>query len=191
MEANKLTNISIKEYIKIEQEGNLKYEYHNGSIFAMAGGTIHHGLIIGNIYSELKSVLKRRGKTDCTALTSELKLHIESMNKFLYPDGMVVCGGLEQSEKEPNAIVNPIVIIEVLSTSTESYDRGDKFHFYRQIPDLKEYVLIDQYQAKVEVYQRAGDMWRIKRLEGLDEMLLLASIDATVSLNDIYEGVSF
>lgn len=189
MEAKKLTNISISDYIKIEEESDAKYEFHDGSIFAMAGGTINHGLIIGNAFSAVKAALK--SNKNCTSLTSEIKLHIEQLNKFVYPDGMVVCGDIERAKKDSNSITNPAVIIEVLSHSTESYDRGDKFYFYRQIPSLKEYILIDQYQAKIEVYNRHGDMWQIRRLEGIDKMLEITSINIEIALEDVYEGVSF
>ena len=131
MESQK-TGISIEDYIALEQATNTRYEYHDGTIYAMAGGSIEHGLISGNTYGELKFNLREKG-SDCKAINNDVKLHVESLNKFLYPDVMVVCGEMERSTKEKNAVVNPSVIIEVLSNSTEAYDRGDKFFAYRQI----------------------------------------------------------
>jgi Uma2 family endonuclease len=102
---------------------------------------------------------------------------------------MVVCGEMERSDKEQNALTNPLLIIEVLSTSTESYDRGDKFFAYRQIPSLREYILIDQYKPQVDVYRRKTDLWRISRIEGLDSQLVISSLGIEISLRDIYERV--
>lgn len=188
MEAKKLENLSIEDYIKIEQETNTRYEYHDGKVFAMVGGTLEHGFISGNTFGEIKFALRNYG-SDCTTINNDIKLHIEAVNKFVYPDVMVVCGPVERSEKEPNAVTNPIVIVEVLSESTESYDRGDKFHAYRKIESLKEYILIDQYKAQVETFRRESDLWKITRVEGLDEELLIESLGISIRLEHIYEGV--
>ena len=119
-------SISVEDYINIEMASDTKYEYHDGNIFAMAGGTVEHGLISGNTYGEIKFKLRQNGST-CKAINNDVKLHIASSNKYLYPDAMVVCGQIERPDQENNAVVNPSVIIEALSKSTESYDRGDKF----------------------------------------------------------------
>lgn len=190
MEAKKLENLSLAEYLQIEKEADTRYEYHNGKIFAMAGGTVEHGLISGNTYGEIRMALRRKN-SDCTPINSDVKLHIISLNKFLYPDVMVICGEIERSEAEKDAIINPTVIVEVLSQSTESYDRGDKFFSYRQIASLKEYILIDQYKAQIDAYVREEDLWKIMRIEGMDKELNLDSLGITISLKDIYENVSF
>jgi Uma2 family endonuclease len=188
MEAKKLYKLSVADYLKVEQATDTRYEYHDGTIFAMAGGTVEHGLISGNTHGEIRAALKAKGK-NCIAINSDVKLHIASSNKFLYPDVMVVCGEMERSDKEQNALTNPLLIIEVLSTSTESYDRGDKFFAYRQIPSLREYILIDQYKPQVDVYRRKTDLWRISRIEGLDSQLVISSLGIEISLRDIYERV--
>ena len=190
MGGKKIENLSIKDYIEVEQATNTRYEYHDGTIYAMAGGSIEHGLISGNTYGELKFSLREKG-SDCKAINNDVKLHVESLNKFLYPDVMVVCGEMERSTKEKNAVVNPSVIIEVLSNSTEAYDRGDKFFAYRQIATLREYILIHQYKAQIEIYTRKNDLWRITRVEGLDESFTISALDISINLKNVYEDVVF
>ncbi len=120
-----------------------------------------------------------------------MKLNVESKNSFLYPDAMVVCGGVEKSKTEPNSITNPRVIVEVLSKTTATYDRGDKFFLYRQINSLQEYVLIEQDKPQIEVYKREADLWKITRISGLDQQLYLESLDLKLELEVIYEDVEF
>lgn len=187
MDAN---NLSYAEYLAIEQSTNTKYEYHDGTIFAMAGGTVEHGFISGNIYGEIKFGL-RNANRDCTVINSEVKLQIEHSNKFLYPDGMVVCGEVKRAKDKKHAISNPAVIIEVLSKSTESYDRGDKFFIYRQIDSVMEYILINQYKAQVEIFKRESDLWKITRIEGLDQRLEISTLGISIELKNIYENVVF
>lgn len=188
MEAKKLNNLTISEYIEIEKDTDTKYEYHNGSIFAMAGGTLNHVLICGNIFGEIRAVL-RSDNRNCKVMNSEIKLYIQSKNSFLYPDAMVICGDIEKSHKEPNSVTNPIVIVEVFSKSTESYDRGDKFYLYRQIKSLQEYILIDQVKVQIEIYRREVDLWRITRINGIENKLFITSLDINIELKDIYENI--
>lgn len=190
MEAKKLNNLSIPEYIEIERATDTKYEYHDGRIVAMAGGTLEHGLISGNIFGEIKFRLRDK-KNNCRAMNSDIKLHIQTANKFLYPDAMVLCGEIKKSTADPNAVMNPTVIIEVLSKSTESYDRGDKFFAYRQIISLQEYILVDQYKAQVEIYQRQSDLWKITRITGIDQRLDIPSLGIAIDLESIYEDIVF
>lgn len=190
MEAKKLENVTLEEYQALERSTDTKYEFHDGTIFSMAGGTIQHGLIAGNIYGEIKFGMRNEG-VNCTVMNSEVKLHVQDANKFLYPDCMVICGEIETSETDENAVTNPVVIIEVLSSSTENYDRGAKFHAYRSISTLKEYILVDQYQASVELFSRRGDLWKILRTEGRDQELELTSLGITIKLKEIYEDVVF
>jgi len=190
MEAKKLAPASLDEYLEIEKESQTKYEFHDGTIFAMAGNTLQHGLICDNIFGELRAALRARQET-CRAITSEIKLYIESKNSFVYPDAMVVCGEIQSAQNNPHAIINPVVIVEVLSQTTSSYDRGDKFYLYRQIESLQEYVLIEQEKPQIEIYQRAADLWRISHIEGLDQKIPLNSLNIILNLNDIYQDVVF
>ena len=185
-----LSNIALDEYIQIEQETGQKYEFHDGAIYALAGGTLNHGWICGNIFGELRSGLKSQGNK-CRAMTSEIKLYIAAGNCYVYPDAMVVCGKIETNKKEVQSVTNPQIIIEVLSPGTEIYDRGDKFHLYRQVKSLKEYVLIDQAKPQVEIFKKEGDLWQISRTTGLAKSIYLSSIDLEISLAEIYNDINF
>ncbi|MFK7981305.1 MAG: Uma2 family endonuclease [Saprospiraceae bacterium] len=190
MIANSSNNLSIKEYLEIESQTDTKYEYHNGSIYAMAGGMLNHGLICGNIFGEIRTALKHK-KSNCKVLNSEIKLHIKEKNNFLYPDAMIICGEIEQAETASHAVTNPVVIIEVLSKSTANYDRGDKFFFYRQIETLQEYILIEQNKAQIEIYKKKGDLWKITRISGIANLLSISTLDIKIKLEDIYQDIVF
>ena len=114
MKANKLPRLTVEEYIQQEVESNSKYEYHNGKIFAHAGGTLNHGLICGNVYSELRNALKNKA-SNCLPFTSDIKLHIETTNSYVYPDSMVICGKIESAKNDKNSVTNPSLIIRVHS----------------------------------------------------------------------------
>ena len=187
MKAHKLPNYTIEEYIVHERESGQKYEFHNGKIFALAGGTVNHGLLCGNIYAELRSKLREKG-SNCKPTTSEVKLSILKENSFVYPDAMVICGDLQKSNSDKHSVTNPILIVEVLSNSTSTYDRGDKFYLYRQIPSLQEYVLIEQDRPQVEVYYKRlnTDLWMITRFEGLESNVRLQSIEIEIQMSELY-----
>lgn len=190
MEVKRLNNLSLSEYLAIEQKTQTKHEYHAGTIFAMSGGSIENGLINGNTFGALKFKLRDK-KNKYIAINSEVKLHITDMNKYVYSDAMVVCEELERSNETIDAVTNPSIIVEVLSESTESYDRGDKFYFYRQIPSLQVYILINQYQPQVEIYTRKSDLWKIQRVFGLDQSFELPILKIFINLSDLYEGINF
>ena len=187
MKAHKLPLLSIEEYLLLEIESGKKYEYQDGKVLALAGGSVNHGLLCGNIYAELRSQLRLKG-SDCKPTTSEIKLNITKENCFVYPDSMVICGDLEKSKNDKNSITNPIVVVEVLSKSTSDYDRGDKFYLYRQIPSLQEYVLIAQDRAQVEVYYKKPktDLWRISRFIGLESIVQLQSLDIEIKMSELF-----
>ena len=186
MKVHKLPLLSLEEYIKQELESNSKHEYHNGKIYALAGGTVNHGKISGNVYNELRNQLKAK-KSICLPFNSDIKLFIKATNSYVYPDCMVVCEDKEESRKDANSVSNPILIVEVLSNSTSGYDRGDKFYKYRQIPSFKEYVLIEQDKYVVDVhYKENSDLWRITRYNGLDAKIKLQSLNLEISMEDLY-----
>ncbi|MEL6866945.1 MAG: Uma2 family endonuclease [Bacteroidota bacterium] len=187
MKAHKLPKLSIQEYLQQELEKGIKYEYHNGEIYALAGSTLNHGLICGNAYSTIRTGLEQQ-KSNCIPLNSEIKLYIKASNSFVYPDTMVICGGLDQAKEESNAICNPTLIIEVLSKSTAVYDRGDKFHLYRSLPSFSEYVLIEQDRAIVDVHfkPQGSDLWKITRYQGMDQAIQLESIGLAISMRELY-----
>lgn len=187
--------VTFEEYLQLEEETNQKYEFHDGYIYAMAGGSVNHSLIARNLVGNLHPQLK---DGDCQIMNNDLKLKIENKESYLYPDAMIVCGELEMSDKENAAITNPKVVIEVLSKSTQGYDRGDKFSFYRLIPTLKYYILIEQNKAQVEVYKRGSKsnrfIWELTVIEGLYSTLSLALSETetiTIKLSDIYFKTQF
>ncbi len=192
MKAHKIPKLTVEEYINQEKESGNKYEFHNGKIYALAGGTLNHGLLCGNIYAELRGALKNN-KSKCKPFTSEVKLNIGSENSFVYPDSMVICGDIEIADTDKNSVKNPVLIVEVLSKSTALYDRGDKFYLYRQIPSLQEYVLIEQDKPLVEVFYKKpkSDLWRISRFEGLDTKIKLQSLNIEINMTDLYYDIEF
>jgi Uma2 family endonuclease len=188
LEAVLLNNITIEEYLATLQDSDQKYEYHDGAIFAMAGGTLNHSRINTNLLVEIGSELRRKG-SECEPFNSDARLYIEAFNKIVFPDSMVVCGEVESSKRDSEAVTNPKVIIEVLSKTTESYDRGDKFYFYRQIPSLQEYILVAQDKYQVEVFLKGnGNMWSIERYEGTEETLPVASLGIEIPFQMIYRN---
>ena len=192
MKSHKTPKLTVEEYIKREHESDNKHEYHDGGIYALACGTLNHGMLCGNIFGELRSKLKEK-QSNCKPYTSEIKVFIEKTNSFVYPDSMVICGDIEKSELEKNSVTNPILIVEVLSKSTSDYDRGDKFYLYRQLSSLKEYVLIEQDRYVVDVHYKSenSDLWRITRYEGKDQTLQLQSIGIEISMKDLYDDLDF
>ncbi len=187
MKAHKLPILTVEEYIIQEIESGTRYEYHDGKIYALAGGTVNHGKISGNVYTELRVQLKLRGSS-CLPFNSDVKLFIENSNSYVYPDSMVICEDGKESKKDKNSVSNPILIIEVLSKSTSGYDRGDKFYLYRQIPSFKEYVLIEQDKYVVDVHYKKenSDLWRITRYNGLDAEVKIQSLDLIIPMKDLY-----
>jgi len=191
MQATKLNNISIEEYIAIERENDTRYEYHNGEIFVMAGGTVSHTDISGNVFHEVTTKLRAKNSS-CRPFNNDLKIQIQSERRFVYPDMSVICEEPETSEYYKDALTNPIIIIEVLSDSTANYDRGKKFFLYRKIETLQEYILIEQDAPEIDIYTRTeGDLWRINRVSGVENSLTLQSFEIEIPLKDIYRSVDF
>jgi len=191
MKAHKFPELTVEEYLKQEEESGIKYEYHEGEIYALAGGTINHGKLCGNVFGEIRTELKNK-KSNCKPYTSEIKVHIEKTNSYVYPDSMVICGEMETSENELNSVTNPVLIVEVLSKSTAEYDRGDKFYLYRQLKSFKEYVLIEQDRYVVDVHYKNdnSDLWKITRYVGLEQMINLQSIGIEISMKELYFDVN-
>jgi len=178
---------SIEEYLEFEATSELRHEYENGLILEMSGGSINHGAICGNVYMAIRQRLRTK-KPNCRTYPDNIKIRIEAINKFVYPDAMVVCGGIERSDKDPESVTNPKVIVEVLSKSTADYDRGDKFHKYMQLDSFQEYILIDQYRYVIETfYRNEQGLWEISRVEGIERELLVKSFDIAIPLRELYE----
>lgn len=179
-----------EEYLSFERVTDARHEYLDGHVYAMAGESIEHSRICVNLAGELRSQLKGR---DCEVLSPNMRVVANVKSLFAYPDVTVVCGEPLFHDEQKDILVNPTVIFEVLSRSTEAYDRGDKFLRYRmQIPTLNDYVLVSQREPKVEHHTLQPDgTWASSTVSGLSESLYLASIDCRLSLEEIYSRVRF
>lgn len=182
---------SIRDYIAHEEASEQKHEYEKGDILMLTGGTIDHGLLCGNAYHELRRKMETDG-SECRVIGSEVRIHIEQADSIVYPDAMVICADIEVSDKDEQAVTNPVLIVEVLSKSTESYDRGDKFYKYRQLPSLKEYVLIDQEKPVVETFfKRDNNVWEISRFTGLQDLITIKSLGIEIHMDELYINISW
>ena len=178
---------SVEEYLEIERAAEFKSEYIDGYIVAMSGASEPHNLIVTNVVSELRGQLKAR---DCRVYFSDMRIDVREQGLFAYPDVVVVCGDPELSDSKLDNLRNPVVIIEVLSKSTESYDRGVKFMKYRRIESLQEYLLVSQDTPLVERYVRQpNDHWLMSEALGLDAVVHMSSIDCDLKLVEAYDKV--
>lgn len=188
MKEESVKQYSIEDYLALERVAEHKSEYEAGKVVAMSSGTINHGIIGNNINTELNIALK--GKKSCITINGDVRIWIEKAKSFVYPDAMVICGEIATYKNDQNSIINSILVVEVLSKSTESYDRGDKFHKYCSLPSFKEYVLIDQNKPVIDVlYKEDSSYWKMTTAIGLDKSITLNSIGVTLKLEDIYQNI--
>ncbi|WP_035256497.1 Uma2 family endonuclease [Desulfatirhabdium butyrativorans] len=174
----------MEEYLEMEKRSDFRSEYVEGEVFAMAGGSCRHSAICSNLH---RSIGNRLEGKNCTVFDSNLKLAIPQSKAFVYPDLMVVCGPIELFENQPDILQNPILIIEVLSPSTELFDRGKKFSYYRSIASLQEYALISQEAPFAEVFLKRNDKsWLFSVTKGEEEYLILQSLACQIPLKEIY-----
>ncbi len=179
--------ITAEEYLVRERKAEYKSEYLRGETFAMAGASARHNLIVSNVIVSLGSQLRKR---PCLVYPSELMLKIESTGLFTYPDITVVCGEPRFLDDYGDVLLNPVVIIEVLSESTEAYDRGKKFEHYRTIPSVQQIVLIAQERIAADCFSRgANNEWMLQSSSNLDSSLRLDSVQCEVPLSEIYDKV--
>lgn len=176
------------EYLALERTSEQKHEYYDGIIVAQAGGSAVHNRIAMNALNSLYTQLIDRA---CTVYSSDMRVKIPHKNSYVYPDGIVVCGGDHYDDGGNETLLNPIVIIEVLSPSTERHDRGKKFEWYRTIASLQEYVLIAQETRRIDHFRRQKDsLWTFTSVGAEEDRLYLPSIDCTLMINTIYRNVS-
>jgi Uma2 family endonuclease len=177
---------TIEEYLEMENASEEKHEYYQGEIFAMSGAKTQHNIITGNLYANLWN--KLRGKP-CKPFGSDQRVHAEQNTFIAYPDISVICGPVITLNNDQYNVLNPTVIMEVLSPSTSNYDRGLKFTLYQAIPALKEYVLIDSVSVSVEVHSLNQQCnWELKKYNSMADTLSLSSLSVSLSLSEIYEG---
>jgi Uma2 family endonuclease len=174
--------LTVAEYLAIERSSPTKHELFRGQLLAMAGASLEHNIIVANVVAELRAALRDR---PCVALPSDMKVLVLRSGHYYYPDATVVCGEAEFADDERDAIVNPTVIVEVLSDSTERRDRGDKFHDYRSIRSCTDYLLCSSAEPLVEHYTREADGWRLREY-GPGEVVLLRGVEVTLAVSEVY-----
>jgi len=182
----KQTHYTAEEYLALERSAPYKSEFHDGQIYAMTGASRKHNLIGVNIAGELRDQLKKR---PCEAYMNDMRVKAAEARSYHYPDVAVVCGAPQFEDAHLDTLLNPTVLIEVLSPSTEAYDRGGKFTHYRKIPSLREYLLVMQDQPSIEHYVRQEGGWILTEAVGLDAVVPLDSIGCVLSLREIYDKV--
>jgi len=187
MAANPYFNIAPEEYLRIERKAEYKSEYVDGVMFAMAGGSPEHSLIAGNVLTELNVQMRDK---PCLVFNSDMKVRVPSSRKFHYPDATVVCDKPQYADDEKDVLLNPLVLVEVISDSTAAYDRGKKFQYYQEIESFQEYLLVAQDEPVVERFvKQPDDSWIYTKVEGLDKYIKLATINCRLELKDIYAKV--
>lgn len=180
--------VTAEEYLARERAAEYKSEYYDGEIFAMAGASEPHNLIAYNISGEFYTQLKQR---PCKAYSSDMRLNVSPSGLYTYPDVVVVCGEAQFEDDEFDTLLNPTLIVEVLSKSTESRDRSTKFEHYSKLASLQEYLLVAQDRLRVELFTKEGKgRWSLSVFENLEDVLKLASIDCALALKDIYAKVN-
>ncbi len=182
----KQTHYSAEEYLTLERNALYKSEFHNGEIFAMTGASRKHNLIAFNIARELGVQLKNR---PCEAYIADMRVKAAKARSYHYPDIAVVCGKPEFEDAHVDTLLNPTLLIEVLSPSTEAYDRGAKFAHYRKIASLCEYLLVTQDQPSIERYVRQGDVWILSETVDIEATVALENIGCSLSLREVYDKV--
>jgi len=186
------------EYLALEETAEFRSEYHQGEIIPMTGGSFNHNELVTNLTALLKPVLRQQG---CRFYSSDVRLWIPRYTRFTYPDAMVIQGEPIAYANRIDTLTNPTLIVDVLSRSTEAYDRHDKFRYYRSIPALQEYVLIDQYEYHIEQFTKTPDgLWLLRDYErdGQPEgeeadigVLQFSSVGVEIRIADLYSGVNF
>jgi Uma2 family endonuclease len=178
-----------EEYLALEDQAEYKSEYYNGEIFTMAGGSHNHSIICFNLIRRIGEVLDTK---DCFGYDSSMKLDIPKYNLFVYPDVMVVCGEIEFFENRNDIVKNPILVVEVLSPATESFDRGKKFAYYQTLPSVQEYVLVSQAEPMVEVFYKQDEKsWLYSSTKSLDQVVAFQTIQCKLALKDIYQKIEW
>jgi Uma2 family endonuclease len=187
--APKYNFVSAQEYLKAEREAFEKHEYYQGEVFAMSGASLEHNIIFSNLFTDIGSKLK--GK-NCRPFGSDLRIHIPKNTLFTYPDITIICGEPNLTDDKFDTATNPTVIIELLSASTRNYDKGEKFSLYREIESLQEYILIDTEKIHVIKHIRNKDnSWQLTEFKNIENIFSIDTIGLSLSLNNLYEGISF
>ncbi len=181
--------ITAADYLALERQAETKSEYLNGRIYAMSGASRNHNRITFNLARRIGNQL---GGRRCEGYVNDMRVKVKPTGLYTYPDVVVVCGEPRFEDPHVDTLLNPTVIIEVLSDSTAAYDRGEKFAHYRALPSLSDYLLIAQDQPRIEHYQRQSDgRWLYSATDGLDTQVEISTIGCVLQLAEVYERVDF
>ncbi len=181
--------VPLEEYLEREERAEYKSEYFDGEVFPMFSATPQHAMIVANVAGALWQPLRRK---PCRLYTSELRLRVTPTGLYTYPDVMVVCGGLQLVEGRNDTVTNPVAIVEVLSPSTQDYDRGQKFEHYRTLPTLIDYLTISQEKPHVEHWTRqAANRWLLVEFADLGQSIELSSLGCVLPLTEIYDKIEW
>jgi Uma2 family endonuclease len=174
-------------YRALEQTTGQKHEWFDGRVYAMAGGTLAHGALAVAVASELRALALACG---CQVFSSDVKVRVTATGLATYPDGSVVCAEVATDPEDAHVITNPALLVEVLSESTEGYDRGEKFAHYQQMPSLRDYVLVSQHTRRVEVFSRDGvNQWTL-RVAGAGQSVPLTALGGVIEVDRVYAGIT-
>ena len=176
------------EYLEFERNSLEKHEFYNGEIYAMAGAKERHNLIVSNLIASFHSKFKNK---PCVVYPSDMRVVIDEYNHYTYPDVTLVCGERKFLDNKNDCLLNPNVIVEVLSESIERYDRGKKFEAYRNISSLREYMLVSSEHKKIELFTKTTDgKWFLSE-NGVEDTIVIPALDLTLLLSDVYDKVEF
>src|SRR5450432_423210 len=186
MASNPVSNLTEEQYLATERAAEFKSEFLDGVMYAMSGGSLRHSDLASNLLAELRAMLRN---SECKAFNSDLRVRV-SARMYAYPDVSVVCGKPLLADERQDILLNPVVILEVLSPSTEQYDRGMKFQLYRTIESLREYILVDQDKVLIEQYIRQDvSTWTLRDHQTLEDELKIDSIGVSLPLRLVYDRV--
>ncbi len=189
MSAQPNVQVTAAEYLKFDHQSDQKYEYDDGQIYLMAGATPRHNLISASVNFTLYAQLRGKG---CFIYSGDMRIKVEKTGLYTYPDMTIVCGQPQYEDTKPPTLLNPTVIIEILSPSTERDDRGKKFQHYRNLDSLQEYILISQSGYRIEKFTKQTDkVWLFREAVGRYETLILSSLNCQLALSEVYDQISF
>lgn len=181
----RLPRYSLEEYLILEGMSNVRHEYLDGHIYAMAGGTLEHGGLCANLIAILSNALEGR---PCRVFTSDVRVRVQATGLDTYPDASVVCDGIERDAVDRNALTNPVVLAEVTSPTTEGYDRGEKLDHYKRIPSLREVLIVSHGERRVEVWRCSGEgRWAAESC-GPGSTVRLVSVNAELPVDAVYRN---
>ena len=189
MSAQPQPRLTPEQYLELDRASEFRHEYYNGRMYLMPGGTHPHAIVIANLSGELRNALRPR---PCIVTASDVRVRVSREGLYTYPDIVVVCGTPRYLDGHQDTVLNPVLLIEVLSPSTEAYDRGFKFAQYRTLETLQEYALVSQSEPRVEIFRRqpSGD-WLLSESAGMEAVCRFDSADCTISLAEIFDKVTF